>query len=91
MALYNSIGKRVDETYHVLSDNSLVLKDVYGIQIKHFLFAKTNDVFALKEVWSHPQALKQTAKWRNAYIPFAKEVELTALHGHKVPAGSQGR
>ncbi len=74
MALYNSIGGQVQETHDVLTDNQLILKNTYGLQIRHYLFSTGIDIQNIREIWSHPQALKQTALWRKDNIPFAKEI-----------------
>ncbi len=74
MALYNTIGGQVQETCDALASSGLVLKGIYHLQIRHYLFSPGTDIGNIKEVWSHPQALKQTALWRKRNFPFAREV-----------------
>lgn len=76
VAIENSIAGAILENYDKLRDSGLEVIGEYYLRIVHNLMAlpgvKLGDV---KEVWSHPMALKQCQDYLQANLPQAKEVE----------------
>jgi prephenate dehydratase len=75
-AIENSIAGAILENYNLLRDSGLQVIGEYYLRIVHNLMAlpgtKLSDV---KEVWSHPMALKQCQKFLQENLPGVKQVE----------------
>ena len=82
VAIKNTLGGTVEETFEVIKNEYLQLVSTEIIQIHHCLFKKrSTDVTSLNNIASHIQALKQTENNRKKLFPACseQEVEDTAI------------
>jgi prephenate dehydratase len=91
VAIRNSIGGRVEETYDAIKDENLEVVAEETLAIHHCLFKKNKDVRdeEINLIISHVQALKQTEKSLGFLYPSIKtmEIEDTAIGARKLAEG----
>lgn len=75
MAIENSIGGRVEETFNAIQNKNLKQVAVCQLPIHHCLFVKNSDA-VIDTIASHIQALKQTSDTRKAKYPDCVEMEI---------------
>lgn len=90
VAVKNSIGGQVKETFDAIKDEQLELVSTTILDIHHCLFKLANvDAKDLTHVASHIQALKQTRKHRAEACPNLQELEIedTAIGAQWLASG----
>lgn len=91
VAIKNSIGGTVVETFEAIQNNYLELVTTEILQIHHCLFKKNSEVNSadLTKVVSHIQALKQTEATRKELFPSLVEIEIedTAIGAERLATG----
>lgn len=93
MAIENSIAGSIIPNYALIDSNNLQVVGEYYLDVQHHLMALPNqDIYAIKEVHSHPMALLQCAAFFKGYphiklveakdtAEVAKEIQSNQSHG----------
>lgn len=93
MAIENSIAGSIIPNYALIDSNNLQVVGEYYLDVQHHLMALPNqDIYAIKEVHSHPMALLQCAAFFKEYphiklveakdtAEVAKEIQSNQSHG----------